>query len=44
MSQIKLVITIPSGKVVEKYIFNCHEISKESISESKEKLNEPLTH
>ena len=44
MSQVKSVITLHGGKVVEKHIVDPRETSKDSISENKEEFVEPLTH
>ncbi|XP_024033544.1 uncharacterized protein LOC112095670 [Citrus clementina] len=44
MSQIKSVITLRGGKVVEKHIVDPRETSKDSISENKEESVEPLNH
>ena len=45
ISQVKLVITLHGGKVIyKKNIMDPREISKDSISENREELIEPLTH
>ncbi|KAH9679686.1 hypothetical protein KPL71_026227 [Citrus sinensis] len=44
MSQVKSVITLHGGKVVEKHIVDPREISKDSISENREESVEPLNH
>ncbi|KAH9781036.1 hypothetical protein KPL71_008306 [Citrus sinensis] len=44
MSQVKSVITLRGGKVVEKHIVDPHETSKDSISENREESVEPLNH
>ncbi|KAK9181240.1 hypothetical protein WN944_024377 [Citrus x changshan-huyou] len=44
MSQVKSIITLRGGKVVEKHIVDPRETSKDSISENKEEFVEPLTH
>ena len=44
MSQVKSVITLRCGKVVEKHIVDPRETSKDSISENREESVEPLTH
>ena len=44
MSQVKSVITLRGGKVVEKHIVDSRETSKDSISENKEQSVEPLNH
>ena len=43
MSQVKSVITLRGGKVVEKHIVDPRETSKDSISENREESVEPLT-
>ncbi|KAH9658012.1 hypothetical protein KPL70_023319 [Citrus sinensis] len=42
MSQVKLVITLCGGKVVENHIVDPRETSKDSISENREEFVEPL--
>ena len=44
MSQVKSVITLHGGKVVEKHIVDPRETSKDSISENMEESVKPLTH
>ena len=44
MSQVKSVITLRGGKVVDKHILNPRETSKDSILENREESVEPLTH
>lgn len=44
MSQVKSVITLRGGKVVEKHIVDPRETSKDSISENRKESVEPLTH
>ncbi|KAH9658293.1 hypothetical protein KPL70_023432 [Citrus sinensis] len=44
MSQVKSVITLRGGKVVEKHIVDSRETSKDSISENREESIEPLAH
>ena len=44
MSQVKWIISLRGGKVIEKHILDPHEISKESISDSKKEFVKPLTH
>ena len=43
MSEVKSIITIGGGKVVEKHIVDPRETSKDSISENREESVEPLT-
>ena len=44
MSQVKSVITLRGGKVVEKHIVDPRKTSKDFISENMEESVEPLTH
>ncbi|KAK9178211.1 hypothetical protein WN943_027401 [Citrus x changshan-huyou] len=44
MSQVKSIITLRGGKVVEKHIVDPRDTSKDSISENKEEYVEPLSH
>ena len=44
MSQVKSVITVRGGKLVEKHIVDPRETSKDSISENREESIEPLAH
>ena len=44
MSQVKSVITLCGGKIVEKYILDLLETSKDLILENKEESIEHLTH
>ena len=44
ISQVKSVITLRGGKVLEKHIFDPRETSKDLISENREEFIEPLNH
>ena len=44
MSEVKSIITIGGGKVVEKHIVDPRETSKDSISENREESVKPLTY
>ena len=44
MSQVKSVITLCGGKIVEKHIWDQREISKDWISKDREEYVEHLTH
>ena len=44
MSQVKSVITLRGGKVVEKHIVDPRETSKDSISENREESVKLLNH